>query len=144
VSRDTRFANRVATIDRLPLARAALAAAITLAGVHKLVAPAPWDAMVVQSWADTLLPVSTRTWTLANAVGELLVGLLLFTTRYTAPLAAFVFLSLSGTLCYIALAAVTGANVGIGTELLVIIAIHDIGLAGLAARVTLDALTRDS
>jgi hypothetical protein len=100
--------------------------------------------MVVQSWADTLLPVSTRTWTLANAVGELLVGLLLFTTRYTAPLAAFVFLSLSGTLCYIALAAVTGANVGIGTELLVIIAIHDIGLAGLAARVALDALTRDS
>ncbi|RNJ26813.1 DoxX family membrane protein [Halosegnis longus] len=144
MSRAHRLADSVATLDRLPLARLALAVTITLAGVHKLVAPAPWDAMVVPSWADLLLPVSVRTWTLANAAGELLVGLLLFTDRYTAPLAAFVLLSLSGTLCYIALVAATGASVGVATELLVIIAIHDIGLAGLAARVTLDALTRDS
>ncbi len=144
MSRTSRLTDAAATLDRLPLARVALAVTITLAGIHKLTAPGPWDAMVVQSWADALLPVSIRGWTLANAAGEIVVGLLLLANRYTAPLAAFVLLSLSGTLCYIAVVAVTGATVGVETELLLIIAIHDIGLAGLAGRVTLDALRRDS
>ncbi|MDZ7746399.1 MAG: DoxX family membrane protein [Halobacteriales archaeon] len=143
MSRASQITDAAAVLDRLPLARFALAVTITLAGVHKLAAPELWDAMVVGRWADLLLPVSVRIWTLANGVAEVLVGLLLLLDRYTAPLAAFVLLSLLGTLCYIGLVTLIGASLAIQTELLVVVGIHDIGLAGLAARVTLDAFRRD-
>lgn len=122
-------------------ARLALGATILLAGVHKLVAPAPWDALVVPEFA-TLLPVSVRVWTLANGVAEIPFALGILANRHTAPLAAFVCASLLGTLCYIGVVLLGGFETGVTAGTMAIIAIHDVGLAGLAAAVSVRAARR--
>jgi uncharacterized membrane protein len=120
------------------LARVGLGLTIALAGVHKLLAPAPWDALVVNAFAGAL-PVSVRVWTLANGVAEIAVGAGLLVDRLTAPLAAFVCLSLLGTLCYIGAVVALGAEAGVSAGTLVVIGLHDVGLAGLAAAVSVRA-----
>jgi len=128
--------------DPASAARLGLGLTILLAGVHKLLAPAPWDALVVPEFAG-LLPVSVRVWTLANGVAEIPVALGLLADRLSAPLAAFVCLSLVGTLCYLVVVLLAGFDAGVTAGTLAILAVHDVGLAGLAAAVSVRAARRD-
>lgn len=125
-----------AAVERAPepatVARVGLGATILLAGVHKLLDPAAWNVYVLP-WLAALLPTTTTTWTLANGVFEIPVGLGLLLDQFVAPLAAFVALSLAATVVYLAVGVVTVGRFG---DVLV----RDLGLVALATTVTLTAL----
>jgi uncharacterized membrane protein YphA (DoxX/SURF4 family) len=118
-----------------PLARIGLGVVILLAGVHKLADPAAWAVYIVPPF-DRFLLLSPVEFMLLNGVLEPPFALALILDRYTAFAAAFVTVSLVVTICYLAVAAALtdGAFVDV--------LIRDIGLAALAASVTLRAAER--
>lgn len=115
--------------------RVGLALVIALAGVHKLLAPEAWTIYVVD-WLVPLLPVSPRTWMLANGVVELLFGILLLIDRSMTAAAAIVALSLAGTVAYLVIVAVTEGQ-------FVDVLVRDIGLTALAIGVFLQSRERE-
>lgn len=125
-----------ATLDRIPssstVARLGLGLTILLAGLHKFVAPTEWDAYVLP-WLADLLPMTVRTFTLANGVAETAVGLALLADRWTGLLAAVTALSLAGTTIYLGLAALLVGQFGA-------LAVRDFGLLALATVVAVDRL----
>jgi uncharacterized membrane protein YphA (DoxX/SURF4 family) len=106
-------------------ARVGLGVTILLAGVHKLLAPAAWAAYVVD-WLAPLLIVSPVAFMLINGWLELGFGFAIIVDRYTAPTAAVAAVSLSATVVYLAIVAVT--HDGLFVDVLV----RDVGLAALA------------
>lgn len=119
-----------------PLARIGLGVVILLAGVHKLVAPEAWAIYVVSPF-DRLLPMTPVAFMLLNGLLEPPFALALLADRYTVFAAAFVTVSLVATVAYLAVAALlTG---GAFVDVLV----RDVGLAALAASVTLRAAAAD-
>ncbi|AUV83350.1 DoxX family protein [Salinigranum rubrum] len=128
---------RLARADHLvdPLSRVGLGVVILLAGVHKLLAPEAWAVYLVPPF-DRLVLVSPVEFMLVNGVLEPPFALALISDRYTTFAAAFVTVSLSVTVVYLAVAALltNGAFVDV--------LIRDVGLAALAASVTLRAAGR--
>ncbi|WP_136600802.1 DoxX family membrane protein [Salinigranum halophilum] len=118
-----------------PLARVGLGVVILLAGIHKLFAPEAWAIYLVPPF-DRLVVLSPVQFMLLNGVLEPPFALALVFDRYTVFAAAFVTVSLSVTVCYLAVAAVLteGAFVDV--------LIRDVGLAVLAASVTVRAAKR--
>jgi hypothetical protein len=108
---------------------------ILLAGVHKLAAPGAW-AVYVTDWLAPWLIVSPVAFMLANGVLEVGFGLAVLADRWTAVAAGVAAVSLSATVAYLAVVAVVEG--GLFLDVLV----RDVGLAGLAWAVTLDALRR--
>lgn len=136
VARLGRLVNSVAEWAPPPglLARVALGAMLLLAGVHKLLDPAAWTVYVVD-WLEPFIVVSPTTFMLANGWLELGFGLLLLVDRYTAFAAFVAAASLSATVGYLAVVWVTTGQFGD-------VVARDVGLAGLAWAVTVDALRR--
>ena len=128
-----RVANAAPLVD--PLSRIALGVVILLAGVHKLLAPEAWALYLVAPF-DRLVVLSPVDFMLLNGVLELPFALALIADRYTVFAAAFVTVSLSVTVGYLAVAALLtdGAFVDV--------LVRDIGLAALAAGVTVRAAAR--
>lgn len=120
-----------------PLSRIGLGVVILLAGVHKLLAPEAWAVYLVPPF-DRLVIVSPVQFMLLNGVLEPPFALALILDRYTTFAAAFVTVSLSVTIVYLAIAAVLtdGAFVDV--------LIRDIGLAALAGSVTIRAARRST
>jgi hypothetical protein len=118
-----------------PLSRVGLGVVILLAGVHKLLDPAAWALYLVPPF-DRLVLVSPVEFMLVNGVLEPPFALALVFDRYTTAAAAFVTVSLVVTVLYLAVAAVLtdGAFVDV--------LIRDVGLAALAATVTIRAAAR--
>ncbi len=118
-----------------PLSRVGLGVVILLAGVHKLLAPEAWAVYLVPPF-DRLVVVSPVEFMLVNGVLEPPFALALLLDRYTTFAAAFVTVSLSVTVVYLAVAALltNGAFVDV--------LIRDVGLAALAASVTIRAAGR--
>lgn len=115
--------------------RVGLGLAIALAGVHKLIDSGAWT-VYVADWLAPFLLVSPRTWMVANGVVELGFGALLLIDRYTAAAAAVVALSLAGTVCYLAVVAVTDGR-------FVDVLIRDVGLTALAIGVFVGSYRRE-
>ena len=117
------------------LARVGLGVVILLAGVHKLLDPAAWAVYIVPPF-DRLVLLSPVDFMLLNGVLELPFALALIFDHRTTVAAAFVTASLVATVLYLAVAAALtdGAFVDV--------LIRDIGLAALAAHVTIRAADR--
>lgn len=115
------------------VARVGLGLTILLAGVHKLVAPAAWAAYVTD-WLAPWLLVSPDTFMLVNGVLEVGFGLAILADRWTAVAAGVTAVSLTATVCYLALVAVLD-----GGRFLDVL-VRDVGLTALAWAVTLRAL----
>ena len=128
---------RLANTDHLvaPLSRVTLGVVILLAGVHKLLDPGAWALYLVPPF-DRLVVLSPVEFMLLNGVLEPPFALALILDRYTVFAAAFVTVSLVVTVGYLAVAAVLtdGAFVDV--------LIRDVGLAALAASVTIRAAAR--
>ncbi|MDS0298773.1 DoxX family membrane protein [Halogeometricum sp. S1BR25-6] len=122
--------------DPATLARLSLGAMVLLAGVHKLFDPAAWAAYVTD-WLAPWLVVSPVTFMLLNGVLEVGFGAAILVDRYTAFAAAVAAVSLTATCAYLAVAL---ALDGVFGDVLV----RDVGLAGLAWAVLVDALRADS
>jgi uncharacterized membrane protein YphA (DoxX/SURF4 family) len=106
---------------------------VFLAGVHKLLDPAAWT-VYVTDWLAPWLVVSPVVFMLVNGVLEVGFGAAIVADRYTAFAAAVAAVSLSATCAYLALVfAVEGGAFG---DVLA----RDVGLAGLAWAVLVDAL----
>lgn len=120
-----------------PLSRVGLGVVILLAGLHKLLAPEAWAVYLVPPF-DRLVVLSPVQFMLLNGVLEPPFALALILDRYTTFAAAFVTVSLSVTVGYLAIAALltNGAFVDV--------LIRDIGLAALAATVTVRAARRST
>ena len=118
------------------LARVGLGVVILLAGLHKLVAPEAWAVYVVPPF-DRLLPMTPVAFMLLNGVLEPPFALALLFDRYTTIAAAFVTLSLVVTVGYLAVAALLTGGACVD------VIVRDVGLAALAASVTLRAAARD-
>jgi threonine dehydrogenase-like Zn-dependent dehydrogenase len=134
----TDLVGALARADRAvdPIARIGLGVVILLAGLHKLLDPAAWAVYVVPPF-DRLLPMTPVQFMLLNGALEPPFALALLADRYTVFAAAFVTVSLAGTVAYLAVAALlTG---GAFVDVLV----RDVGLAALAASVTIRAAARD-
>ena len=130
------LADRASRLPAPPtLARVGLGLMILLAGVHKLVAPGAW-AVYVTDWLAPWLVVSPVAFMLANGVLEVGFGLAVLADRWTAVAAGVAAVSLSATVAYLAVVAVVEG--GLFLDVLV----RDVGLAGLAWAVTIDALRR--
>lgn len=119
--------------DPSTLARLSLGAMVFLAGVHKLLDPAAWT-VYVTDWLAPWLVVSPVVFMLVNGVLEVGFGAAIVADRYTAFAAAVAAVSLSATCAYLAVVfAVEGGAFG---DVLA----RDVGLAGLAWAVLVDAL----
>jgi len=122
--------------DRAPdpavLARWGLGAMLLAAGVHKLLGPAAW-AVYVTDWLAPWLVVSPVAFMLANGALEVGFAALLFADRGTAFAALVAAGSLTATIAYLAVVWATTGQFGD-------IIARDIGLAGLALAVLVDAL----
>jgi uncharacterized membrane protein YphA (DoxX/SURF4 family) len=132
-------ARAAATAERAPppavLARWALGAMVLLAGVHKLLAPGAWT-VYVTDWLAPWLVVSPVAFVLVNGVLEVGFGAAILADRWTAFAAAVAAVSLTATVGYLVVVAlVEGGRFG---DVLV----RDVGLAGLAWAVLVDALRR--
>jgi len=114
-------------------ARVGLGAMVFLAGVHKLLAPGAW-ALYVTDWLAPWLVVSPVVFMLVNGVLEVGFGAAIVSDRFTAFAAGVAAVSLSATVCYLALVAV------LEDGLFVDVLVRDVGLAALAWTVTVDAL----
>jgi uncharacterized membrane protein YphA (DoxX/SURF4 family) len=117
-----------------PLARIGLGVVILLAGVHKLLNPAAWAVYIVPPF-DRLLLLSPVDFMFLNGLLEPPFALALILDRWTTFAAAFVTASLVATVLY--LAVVAALTDGAFVDVL----IRDIGLAALAAHVTIRAAT---
>jgi len=106
---------------------------IFLAGVHKLAAPAAWTRYVTD-WLAPWLVVSPTAFMLVNGVLEVGFGAAIVADRWTGFAAAVAAVSLSATVAY--LAVVAAFDGGRFLDILV----RDVGLAGLAWAVTVDAV----
>ncbi|SFR41917.1 DoxX family membrane protein [Halogeometricum limi] len=115
------------------IARVSLGAMVLLAGVHKLVAPTAWTAYVTD-WLAPWLVVSPLTFMLVNGVLEVGFGLALLADRYTLFASLVAAVSLSATCLYLAVVFVVEG--GLFGDVLV----RDVGLAGLAWAVVVDAV----
>jgi uncharacterized membrane protein YphA (DoxX/SURF4 family) len=120
-----------------PLARVGLGVVILLAGLHKLLAPEAWAVSLVPPF-DRLVILSPVEFMLLNGVLEPPFALALILDRYTTFAAAFVTVSLSVTVGYLAVAAL------LTNGSFVDVLIRDIGLAALAATVTIRAARRST
>jgi uncharacterized membrane protein YphA (DoxX/SURF4 family) len=109
---------------------------VFLAGVHKLLDPAAWAAYVTD-WLAPWLVVSPVAFMLLNGVLEVGFGAAILADRYTAFAAAVAAVSLTATCGYLALAFLLDGAFG---DVLA----RDVGLAGLAWAVLVDALRGDS
>ncbi len=118
------------------ISRAGLGSMILLAGVHKLLAPEAW-ALYVVDWLAPWLVVSPVTFMLINGVLEVGFGAAILADRYTAVAAAVAAVSLTATVGYLAVVAVTHDG------LFVDVLIRDVGLAGLAWAVLAASLRRE-
>lgn len=116
------------------VARLGLGLMILLAGVHKLVAPGLW-AIYVVDWLEPWLVVTPVDFMLLNGWLEVAFGLALLVDRYTAFAAAVAAVSLTATCGYLA---VVWATAGLFGDVLA----RDVGLAGLAWAVLVEALRR--
>jgi uncharacterized membrane protein YphA (DoxX/SURF4 family) len=114
------------------LSRLALGAMVLLAGVHKLVAPDAW-AIYVVDWLAPWIVLSPVTFMLVNGVLEVAFGVALLADRQTAVAAGVAAVSLTATVGY--LAAVWTLSGRFGDVL-----VRDVGLAGLAWAVVVDAV----
>lgn len=101
-------------------------------GVHKLLDPLAW-AVYVTDWLAPWLVVSPELFMLANGILEVGFAFLLFADRYTAFAALVAAVSLTATVAYLAVVWVTSGQFG---DVLA----RDVGLAGLAWAVVVDAL----
>jgi len=131
MDRVTRFAAR--TPEPSVLARIGLGLMVLLAGVHKLAAPGAW-AVYVTDWLAPWLVVSPVVFMLVNGVLEVGFGLAILADRLTPIAAGVAAVSLSATVAYLGVVAVLEG--GLFLDVLV----RDVGLAGLAWAVTVDAL----
>jgi len=126
-----------ALADRSPppstLARVGLGAMVFLAGVHKLAAPAAWT-QYVTDWLAPWLVVSPTVFMLVNGVLEVGFGAAVVADRWTAFAAGVAAVSLSATVAYLAVVAV------VADGLFLDVLVRDVGLAGLAWAVMVDAL----
>ncbi len=118
------------------IARVGLGLLILLAGVHKLLAPEAWAQYVV-SWLAPWLVVTPVTFMLVNGVLEVGFGAAILVDRYTAFSSAVAAVSLSATVAYLAVVAVTYDG------LFVDVLVRDVGLAALAWAVLVDSLRPD-
>ena len=118
------------------LARLGLGLMILAAGAHKLVDPGAWAVYVVD-WLAPLLVLSPVEFMLLNGWLELAFGLALVVDRYTAVAAAVAAVSLTATVGYLAVVWATTGQFG---DVLT----RDVGLAGLAWAVLVEALRAES
>jgi uncharacterized membrane protein YphA (DoxX/SURF4 family) len=134
----TAAAVRLATTAPPPttVARAGLGLLILLAGVHKLFAPAAWAQYVV-GWLAPWLVVTPVAFMLGNGVLEVAFGAAILADRYTAVAAAVAAVSLTATVGYLAVVAVTHGG------LFVDVLIRDVGLAALAWAVLVASLREE-
>lgn len=132
------FEARLAPLERYAddAARVGLGLVILFAGVHKLLDPEAWAVYVDPTLAG-LLPMSPVAFMLLNGVLELPFALALLLDRYATAAAAFVTASLVATIGYLSAVAL----IGDGTAVDVIV--RDLGLAALAAAVTLRSAAGD-
>ncbi|KTG07528.1 DoxX family protein [Haloferax profundi] len=107
------------------------------AGVHKLLDPLAWTVYVVD-WLAPLLVVSPVVFMLVNGVLEIGFGAALVADRFTAIASAVAAVSLTATCLYLSLVFVLEG--GLFGDVLA----RDVGLAGLAWAVLVDALSRPS
>jgi uncharacterized membrane protein YphA (DoxX/SURF4 family) len=114
------------------LSRLALGAMVLLAGVHKLVAPGAWVIYVVD-WLAPWIVLSPVTFMLVNGVLEVVFGVALLADRQTAVAAGVAAVSLTATVGYLAVVWTLSGRFG---DVLV----RDVGLAGLAWAVVVDAV----
>jgi uncharacterized membrane protein YphA (DoxX/SURF4 family) len=121
--------------DSGTLARWGLGAMLLAAGVHKLLDPGAW-AVYVTDWLAPWLVVSPMAFMLANGMLEIGFAALLFADRYTAFAALVAIVSLAVTVAYLA---VVWATTGPFGDVIA----RDVGLAGLALAVLVDALQRE-
>jgi len=105
------------------------------AGVHKLLDPAAWAAYVTD-WLAPWLVVSPIAFMLVNGVLELGFAGLLFADRYTAVAGLVAGVSLTATVAYLVVVWATTGQFGD-------VIARDVGLAGLAWAVSVDALRPD-
>lgn len=119
------------------LARLGLGGMVLLAGVHKLLAPAAWT-VYVTDWLAPWLVVSPVAFMLVNGVLEVGFGLAILADRFTTFAAGVAAVSLSATVVYLAVVAVVEG--GLFLDVLV----RDVGLAGLAWAVTVEAAGRNA
>lgn len=124
---------RLAARNPATIARWALAAMLLAAGVHKLLDPLAWT-VYVTDWLAPWLVVSPELFMLANGVLEVGFAALLFADRYPAFAALVAAVSLTATVAYLAVVWVTSGQFG---DVLA----RDVGLAGLAWAVVVDALS---
>lgn len=116
------------------IARWGLGSMLLAAGAHKLLDPGAWAVYVV-AWLVPWLVVTPVQFMLLNGVLELGFGAALVADRYTAFSAAVATVSLTATICYLAVVWVTRGRFGD-------VIARDVGLAGLALAVLVDALRR--
>ncbi|WP_082682309.1 DoxX family membrane protein [Haloferax profundi] len=119
------------------IARVALGSMVFAAGVHKLLDPLAWTVYVVD-WLAPLLVVSPVVFMLVNGVLEIGFGAALVADRFTAIASAVAAVSLTATCLYLSLVFVLEG--GLFGDVLA----RDVGLAGLAWAVLVDALSRPS
>jgi hypothetical protein len=126
------FEARLAPLARYAddAARVGLGLVILFAGVHKLLDPGAWAVYVDPTLAG-LLPLSPVAFMLLNGVLELPFALALLLDRYTTGAAAFVTASLVATVGYLSAVALVGDGGAVD------VIVRDVGLAALAAAVTL-------
>jgi uncharacterized membrane protein YphA (DoxX/SURF4 family) len=118
------------------LARLGLGAMVLLAGIHKLADPAAWTVYVVD-WLEPLIVVTPREFMLLNGVLEVGFGVLILADRYTAVSAGVAAVSLTATVGYLV---VVGLTRGVFWD----VVIRDVGLAGLAWAVLVDAARKSA
>ena len=106
------------------IARLSLGLMVLAAGVHKLIDPGAWTVYVVDPLAPWLV-VSPTVFMLANGYLEVGFGLALLVDRYTGVASLVAAVSLTATVCYLA---VVYATLGAFGDVLA----RDVGLAGLA------------
>jgi uncharacterized membrane protein YphA (DoxX/SURF4 family) len=114
------------------LARLALGGMVLAAGVHKLLAPGAWAVYVVD-WLAPWLVVSPVAFMLLNGALEVGFGVALLADRFTAFASLVAAVSLTATVGYLAVVWVLSGRFG---DVLA----RDVGLAGLAWAVLVDAL----
>ena len=105
---------------------------ILLAGVHKLLDPDAWAVYVVD-WLAPWLVVSPVVFMLTNGVLEVGFGLALLADRYTAFAGLVAAVSLTATVGYLLVVWLLSGQFGD-------VVVRDVGLAGLAWAVLVDAL----
>ncbi|KAB1194328.1 DoxX family membrane protein [Haloferax sp. MBLA0076] len=128
-----------ASVARAPppasIARVGLGSMVFAAGVHKLFDPLAWTVYVVD-WLAPVLVVSPVVFMLVNGVLEIGFGAALVADRYTAVASAVAAVSLTATCLYLGVVFVLEG--GLFGDVLA----RDVGLAGLAWAVLVDALSR--